>query len=153
MIAHTNEDEILKIVLSIDEHKAIGPSSIPIKLLHIAIPYIIIPLCNLINLSFLTGIFPEAIKIAKVVPIHKSGSSQEVNTFRPISLLSVFSKIIEKNVHQRLYSFLLEHKIIFESQFGFQKNKSTLHSLIEIVENIRSSIENKKYGCGPKKGF
>ena len=51
VIAHTTEDEILKIVLSIDEHKAIGPSSIPIKLVHIAIPYIIIPLCNLINLS------------------------------------------------------------------------------------------------------
>ena len=51
-------------------------------------------------------------------------------------------------MHQRLYSFLLEQNIIFESQFGFQKNKSILHSLIEIVENIRSSMENKKYGCG-----
>ena len=141
VIAHATEDEILKIILSIDEHKAIGPSSIPIKLLNIAVPYIIIPLCNLINLSFLTGIFPESIKIAKVVPIQKSGSSQDVNNFRP-SLLSVFSKIIEKIVHQRLYSFLLEQNIIFESQYGFQKNKSTLHSLIEIVENIRSSMEN-----------
>ena len=51
-------------------------------------------------------------------------------------------------MHQGLYSFLLEQNIIFESQFGFQKNKSTLHSPIEIVENIRSSTENKKYGCG-----
>ena len=51
-------------------------------------------------------------------------------------------------MHQRLYSFLLEQNIIFESQSWFQKNKSTLHSLIEIVENIRSSMESKKYGCG-----
>ena len=148
IIAHASEDEILKIILSLEENKAIGPSSIPIKLLHIAAPYIIIPLSKLINLSFVTGIFPEAIKIAKVIPTHKSGSTQEINNFRPISLLSIFSKIIEKVMHHRLYSFLQEQSIIFESQFGFQKNKSTLHSLIEIVEKIRKSIENKKYGCG-----
>ena len=58
MIAHATEDEILKIILSIDEHKAIGPSSISIKLLNIAVPYIIIPLCNLINLSFFNRNIP-----------------------------------------------------------------------------------------------
>ena len=51
-------------------------------------------------------------------------------------------------MHARLSIFLEEHNIIYTSQFGFQKNKSTLHSLIEITENIRSYIENKNYGCG-----
>ena len=51
-------------------------------------------------------------------------------------------------MHHRLYLFLQEHDIIYKSQYGFQKNKSTLHSLIQIVEKIRTSIENKMYGCG-----
>ena len=51
-------------------------------------------------------------------------------------------------MHQRLYSFLQINRVICRSQYGFQKNKSTIHSLIEIVEKIRNSIENKKYGCG-----
>ena len=51
-------------------------------------------------------------------------------------------------MHARLSTFFGEHNIIYPSQFGFQKKKSTLHSLIEITEKIRSCIENKKYGCG-----
>ena len=86
--------------------------------------------------------------MAKIVPTFKSGSPEDLNNYRPISLLSVFSKIIEKIMHQRLYIFLQENNIIYRSQYGFQKNKSTIQSLIEIVEKIRNSIENKKYGCG-----
>ena len=92
--------------------------------------------------------FPESIEVAKVVPTFKSGSSQDINNYRPISLLSLFSKIIEKIVHQRLYLFLQENDIIYKSQYGFQKNKSTMHSLIQIVGKIRYAIENKMYGCG-----
>ena len=71
-----------------------------------------------------------------------------MNNYRPISLLSVFSKLIEKIMHARLYAFAIKNNIIFKSQYGFQKNMSTLHSLIEITEKIRNTIENKKYGCG-----
>ena len=127
------------------ESKSTGPSSIPVRLLKISAPYIILPLCKLINLSFHTGVFPESIKVAKVVPAFKSGSSQAINDYRQISLLSVFSKITEKIVHQRLYLFLQENCIIYKSQYGFQKNKSTIHSLIQIVEKIRNAIENKMY--------
>ena len=55
---------------------------------------------------------------------------------------------MEKIIHVRLYNFLEHHKAIFPSQFGFQKNKSTIHSLIEIVEKIKYCIEGEKYGCG-----
>ena len=130
IISHTSDDEILKIILSLDESKSTGPSSISVRLLKTAAPYIILPLCKLINISFHTGVFPDSIKVAKVVPTFKSGSSQDINNYRPISLLSVFSKIIEKIMHHRLYLFLQKHDIIYKSQYGFQKNKSTLHSLI-----------------------
>ena len=85
------------------------------------------PLTDLSNLSFKTGSFPDKIKIAIVIPVHKSRSKLDVNNYRPISLLSVFSKIIEKVMHVRLSTFFEEHNIIYPSQFGFQKNKSTTH--------------------------
>ena len=114
----------------------------------LAAPIIVVPLCKIINKSFSEGVFPEAIKIAKVIPTLKAGDPLDVNNYRPISLLSIFSKIIEKLVHHRLNSFSQQHRVIYESQFGFQKGKSSLHSLIEIVEQIRDCIENKKYACG-----
>ena len=99
-------------------------------------------------MSFLTGIYPDALKICKTIPIHKGGLTTELNNYRPISLLSIFDKIIEKIMHKRLYNFLGDHNILFNNQFGFQKNISTSVALIQITEKIKESIDNRKYGCG-----
>ena len=80
--------------------------------------------------------------------MHKGGSTEEVNNFRPISLLSIFDKIMEKIMHKRLYEFLEHHDILYENQFGFRKKSSTAHSLIEITEKIKESIDNGNFGCG-----
>ena len=71
-----------------------------------------------------------------------------MNNYRPISLLSIFDKIIEKLMHKRLYNFLEENDILYEKQYGFRKNNSTIFALIEITEKIKESIDNKKFGCG-----
>ena len=97
------------------QNKATGPSSIHLKLLHIVADLIVFPLCHIINMSFSKGIFPEKLKIVKVIPIHKGGSTQDINNFRPISLLSIFDKIIEKIMHRRLYDILEHHSILFEN--------------------------------------
>ena len=83
-----------------------------------------------------------------MLPLHKGGSTQDVNNFRPISLLSVFDKIIEKLMHKRLYQFLEDHNILFENQFGFRKNNSTSYALMEITERIKETIDESKFGCG-----
>ena len=70
-------------------------------------------------MSFVTGVYPELLKIVKVIPIHKGGSTHDVNNYRLISLLSIFDKIIEKLLHKRLYNFLEEHNILYHNQFGF----------------------------------
>ena len=93
-------------------------------------------------MSFITGEYPNLLKIVKVIPIHKSGSTQDVNNYRPISLLSIFDKIIEKLMHKRLYNFL------YQNQFGFRKNNSTVYALAQITEMIKVSIDNRKFGCG-----
>ena len=71
-----------------------------------------------------------------------------MNNYRPISLLSIFDKIIEKLMHKRLYNFLEINNILYEKQYGFRKKNSTIFSLIEITKRIKESIDNKKFGCG-----
>ena len=138
----------MTLLLSLDDNKSSGPSDIPIKILKIAAPIIVPQLVKVFNLSFENGVFPDLMKLAKVIPIFKSGSKLLVTNYRPISLLSVFSKIFEKLVHQQIYDFLESQSVIYASQFGFQKGRSTLHSLIEIVENIKDCLERHNYGCG-----
>ena len=127
--------KILEIIKELD-NKSVGPDSIPVKLLKLIPDLIVVPLCEIIHQSFTTGIFPDALKISKVIPIHKEGATDDLNNYRPISLLSIFDKIIEKLMHLRLYSFLQTHNILFEKQFGFRKNSSTSLALNEITVGI-----------------
>ena len=133
LISHISNEEVLEIIKSLN-NKSTGPSSIPLNLLQIVADLIVFPLCHIINMSFCKGIFPEKLKIMKVIPLHKGGSTQDLNNFRPISLLSIFDKITEKIIHKKLYAFLENHKILFENQFGFRKNNSTTYALMEITE-------------------
>ena len=134
---------IAEVILQLDDSKASGPTDIPIKILKVAAPIILPHVVKIINKSFELGIYPNSLKLAKVIPIFKAGSKLEVTNYRPISLLPTLSKIFEKLMHARLFSFLETHKVIYDSQFGFQKGKSTNHSLIEITEKIRNCMEKK----------
>ena len=142
LIAHISNEEVLAIINQL-ENKSTGPQSIPIKLLKLIPDLILIPICRIINHSFMTGVFPDDLKISEVIPIHKGGSTEEIYNYRPISLLSVFDKIIEKLMHKRLYEFLQEHNILFQNQFGFRKNNSTTFALLEITEKIRDNQQQK----------
>ena len=147
IIAHISNEEVLELIQSLP-NKGSGPASIPLNMLKSALDLIVVPLCHIINTSFNTGVFPEMLKIAKVLPLHKSGSTLDKNNFRPISLLSIFDKIIEKIMHKRLYEFLEFHNILFENQFGFRKKNSTVYALMEITEKIKETIDSGKFGCG-----
>ena len=130
------------------ENKSPGPQSIPVNLLKLIADLIVTPLTKIISKSFTSGVFPDALKISKVIPIHKGNSPEEINNYRPISLLSIFDKIIEKLVHKRLYNFLEQNNILYKNQFGFRKNNSTTFALLQITEKIKETIDNKKFGCG-----
>ena len=94
---------------------------------------------------FNDGIFPNVLKIAKVIPIFKSGNVQLCSNYRPISVLSVFSKVFEKLVHKRLISYLEKNKILYQRQFGFRQGYSTFMSLLEFVNNATLAFEGKKH--------
>ena len=112
-------------------------------------PTISNPLTEIINLSFTTGIYIDNLKMAKVVPIFKDkGSDLDHTNYRPISLLSNINKIIEKIVHDRLYSFLEKYQCIYELQYGFRSGHSINHCLLDLTENIRQAIDGNKYAVG-----
>ena len=145
LIAHISNEEVLDIINSLG-NKATGPSSITLKLRLLISGLIIIPLWHIMSLS--TGNYPDKLKLVKVIPIHKGGSTHDLNNFRPISLISVFHKIIEKIIHSRLYNILELHNILYGNQFGFRKDNSTIYALMQITERIKESIDNGEFGCG-----
>ena len=107
-----------------------------------------IPLAHIGNLSFDTGIFPVELKIAKIIPIFKSGDECTFTNYRPVSVLPVFSKIMERLMYDRLISYMPKHNILFEYQFGFQKGKSTPMALITLVDRITEALDNGDYVVG-----
>ena len=140
------EVESYMYISQMDNNKSIGPCSIPVRLLKILKTHISPLLSSLINDSFLCGIFPNKLKLARVTPAFKKGSRKD--NYRPISVLSVFSKIFEKAMYKRLYGYLECHNILYSLQFGFRLKCSTNHALISITESIRYSIDNNEFGCG-----
>ena len=99
---------------------------------------------HLVSASLEQGIFPDLLKCAKVIPLHKAGSRSEVSNYRPISLLSCFSKIYEKVMHKRLTHFLAENNTLFESQYGFRALHSCEHALLEAQNYLHSALDKKQ---------
>ena len=105
-------------------------------------------LTELINLSFNQGQFPAVLKTASMTPTFKKGDKLDVNNYRPISLISNISKIIEKLIHKRLNSFLEHNNIFYSFQFGFRDNHSTTHALIKMKNQIKKACDRVLYACG-----
>ena len=135
--------------MSLDTSKATGPYSIPCQVLNALPTEISTILSEIFNQSFKTGKFPQALKYVKVVPIYKNkGSPFDTGNYRPISLLSNVDKILEKLVHKRMMKFLEKNKILRNRQFGFRKKHSTVHGLVTLTEDIKTSIDEGKLSCG-----
>ena len=144
----TDKEEIANIISSLNSNKASGPNSIPYRILLLLKNEISKQLADLFNLSFMTGIFPSVLKIAKAVPVFKKDSKLDYSNYRPITLLSNIEKILEKLMYKRLYTLLDNKDIIYDIQFGFRQQYSTSHVLINITENVRKALDEGNIGCG-----
>ena len=113
------------------------------KLMKDVFPQIVDPICHLFNLSFKTGFIPDKFKIAKVIPIFKSGSKNEFTNYRPISLLPSLSKILEKIVAKQMVGYLYTNKILYKDQYGFRSGHSTTHPLLRFLDKIYNAFNNK----------
>ena len=136
----TTENEICKIIGSFKDSAA-GWDDLKSSMIKHVKDSITIPLVHICNRSFVTGIFPSELKIANVVPIYKSGDEMVFSNYRPVSVLPVFSKLLERLVYNRLISHIDDNKLLYEYQFGFQKGKSTHLAIMMLVDKITEALD------------
>ena len=105
---------------------------------------IIKPLTLIINPILDTGVFPANLKIAKIIPIFKKDDRTVFNNYRPISLLPIMSKVVEKVIADQMNEFFVKHKLLFDHQYGFRSGHSTEHAALEPTDRIITNIDNKK---------
>lgn len=140
-ISKVSENEVMTLLEHLDEKKATGLDELPSFFLKDAAPVISSTITYLINLSIHNRQFPDLLKKAKILPIFKKGSKLEPSNYRPISILPTLSKLFEKIIHNQLYDYLCSNNILFANQSGFRVNHSTLSSLINITENIKTGMD------------
>ena len=99
------------------------------------------PITHLVNESLKSGIFPSELKLARVVPIFKSGDSSLLTNYRPISVLSFFLENLEIIVYNIVFDFLCQNEISYDYQFGFRSKHSTQQALITLVDNVTKSLD------------
>jgi len=124
---------------------SVDRNGIDMTLIKQVIGTIVEPLTYICNLSFKLGCFPSKMKMAKVIPLHKVGEKHLFTNYRPVSLLSQFSNILEKLFVVRLDSLVEKYELLMDRQYGFRTNGSTAMSLMDLVEELTCNIDNKKY--------
>lgn len=141
----TNSDEIKNILIELKNNCAPGPDYITKKDLLIIWESIEKKIVQIINKILECGIYPEELKIAKVVPVYKKGSHEDLNNYRPISLLSTFSKITEKVIKSRMISFINSTFQFDSNQYGFQERSNTLGATTDLLDYITNEIDKNRY--------
>ena len=139
----TNIEEVKLAISKLKNGKSPGYDNITNDILKHVADIISIPLTHIINLSFSSGVFPSEMKIAKVIPIFKSGDPKLFSNYRPISVLPAISKIIERLAYDRLNKFITKHKILYTNQYGFRSNHSTYMAALSLIDNISRGLDNR----------
>jgi exonuclease III len=137
-------NEIFKQLKQLQRNKAAGVDNIPPGFLKDISIHIAIPLAHVINLCLKYGTFPNDFKIGKVTPIYKNGSKHNLDNYRPITVLVICSKILEKVIHNQLMCHLENHKLLSKFQFGFRRKRSTELAVTIFMDSIRKNMDQGK---------
>ena len=136
--------EVGKYIMQLKNKKSMGSDNINAFLLKTALPYIVEPLTYIYNLCINQSTFPQTFKQAKVIPLPKTKDISDPNNFRPISLLSVLSKPLEKHIHKHITQFIEEFNLFHVFQSGF-RNKHSCHSaLVRMCDTWLSAINKSQ---------
>ena len=136
----TNLQEVKKLIHEIDCSKSSAIENVSTRMLKIAFSHAPQRLVKIFNLSFNSGMIPPFWKLSKVTPIPKSGNKRLINNYRPISLIPLPCKLIEKIVHNRVYGFLSREKVLTDCQGGFRPGHSTLDTLAKFTDDVLRGI-------------
>ena len=138
-------NEIENIILALKNKKTYGHDGFSNEMIKLCSPVISPYLVQCFNTCIDEGVFQEFLKIAKVFPLHKSGSKKDANNYRPISLLTSFSKIFEKMIFNRMICFIEKFGLLAKQQNGFCKKRSCVHAIIKITDFMRNTVCKKCY--------
>jgi hypothetical protein len=140
--------EIRKIIKSLKTKFSYGYDKISIKILKASMSYIISPLTYIFNESLAQGIFPDRLKFAVVKPILKNDDKCEQCNYRPISLLSSFSKVFQRLIYNRLFEHINTNNTLDNNQYGFRPNSTTENASFKLIHKILKSRNNKHLAGG-----
>ena len=143
-IPQIQKENVLKFFSRMDINKATGTDMIGPRLLKLAAPYIVGEVTFICNHSINNSIFPAKWKEAKVTPLHKSGPYDDVNNYRPISILPILSKVLEKHVHDSLSEYLQEFSLLHKTQSGFRTQHSCETALINMIDSWLNAMDKGK---------
>ena len=141
------EDEFEEAFKSLKRNKSPGHDGLDVNTITSVYVFIKKPLLKIFNESINLSIFPEKMKIAKVTPVFKSGKKELLTNYRLICILSLFSKVLETAIYNRVYNYLNDNNL-FHKHFGFRKGHSTDHAVIKLLDSIYDSFNQNKYTLG-----
>ena len=139
------ERDIIEVVKEIDLSKSASVDNLSTRVLKDAFEYLVKQLMHMFNCSLTTCSFPDNWKKATVVPLQKSGDKTNVNNLRPVSLLPLPGKLLERLFHKKVSKYLDDNELLNEGQNGFRKGRSTVGTVAELTDDILLGINNKDY--------
>lgn len=137
------ESEVFAVLAKIGNPSA-GHDGIKAHIIHYVKDILVSPLTHIVNSIITNCVYPTHLKGARVIPIHKGGSTGDPTNYRPISVLPVINKVVEKLLVGQMVSYLENNNLISNNQFGFRKNRGTGHALIQTVEETRFELDKGK---------
>ena len=140
-----DENDILNIINNLTPKTSSGIDNLSIKHMKVIKYELAKPLTLITNQVLSSGIFPDKLKIAKVIPIFKKGDDTDINNYRPISLLPAISKIIEKVIYNQSYNYFDQITILYAHQYGFRKQHSTELAVLELVDRTIYTLDKDKH--------
>ena len=134
--------------MKLNEKKAVGIENIPIKFLKMTAECTSLLLSKILFIKCISkGVFPSKLKIAKVTPLYKSGYSYKSTNYRPLSILSPFSKVFEKIIYHRLNNYFITHNILAKQQFDLRAKHSTSHIISDVINKLQNLRDNHHTSC------
>ena len=146
VMSTVTETQVSSLFITLEVNKS--SIDIPNKLIKRAAEPLSVPFTKIYNQSIETGIVPNILKVSQVTPVYKNGDVTDPGNYRPISVLSPFSKVFERLIYNQLNSFVEKHEIMYKYQFGFRKGYSTEQAIFELTDTLKKAMDKKLVTCG-----
>ena len=144
LFKEVNESQVDNMIMDLQSKDSYGHDGISVRLLKLIRPHILCAITCIINQCLNTGIFPNKLKLAKITPIFKKGSADEVSNYRPISVLTSISKVFEKAIAIQITDYFIHNNFIPPNQYAYRSNHSTEHASLELVDHLVTMLDNDK---------